>query len=86
MPLCSLLRGTGADETHSGVRGHVEGRKFSTEGHADSGWVRDPADVGGWTRYGNLFVGIFKKGHGSSVVDRFEMTDRGTVFNGLGSG
>ena len=86
MSLCGLLRGTGVDEAYPRDRGQVEAGKFSAEGNADGGGIRHPADVGGRSRDGDLFLGVFKKGCGQSFVGRFGMAARGTVFNGLGSG
>ena len=67
MPLRGLLRGARSNKTNPWDRGQVEGGKFSAEGNADRGGVCDPADMGGWARNGNLFVGIFKKDYGAQL-------------------
>ena len=64
MPVCGVLWGAGIDETYSWDREQVEGGKFSAQGNADRGRIRHPADLGGWPRHRNLFLGVFEEDFG----------------------
>ena len=63
MPLCGVLRGAGVNEGFTWGWGQVNGGKFPVERNADGRRVCDPADLGGWARHRNLFVGVFEKNY-----------------------